>query len=69
MLWEDHAAVNTLASFYDKNKCVALLDTTIMKACNSTTLALLLSRIIQSIDKDWIDVLGRLSSLHEKACF
>lgn len=55
-------AVNTLASsFYDSSlnsKCVALLDTTLMKACNSTTLALLLSRVIQNIDKDWVDVIG-----------
>uniref|UniRef100_A0A1X7U6P4 DUF4371 domain-containing protein n=1 Tax=Amphimedon queenslandica TaxID=400682 RepID=A0A1X7U6P4_AMPQE len=54
-------AVNTLASFYDSslnNKSVALLDTTLMKACNSTTLALLLSRVIQNIDKDRVDVIG-----------
>ena len=54
-------AINTLISFYNsstKNKCVLLVDTSLMKPCNSTTLALLQSKVLKDIDNDWDDVIG-----------
>ena len=64
-------AVNTLISFYNsstKNKSVLLVDTSLMKSCNSTTLALLQSKVLKDIDKDWDDVieLSTVSSAYMK---
>lgn len=54
-------AVNTLISFYNsstKNKCVLLVDTSLMKSCDSTTLALFQSKVLKDINEDWHDVIG-----------
>ena len=37
---------------------VALVDTSIMASCNSTSVALLLSQALKKVDKDWLDVIG-----------
>lgn len=57
-------AVNTLISFYDDsagNKAVCLVDTCLVKASNSTTLAFVLDRVLREIDKEWNDVIGLAS--------
>ena len=54
-------AVNSIIAFYDDDlmeKAVLLADTCILKACNSTTLALVLDRVLDELDKDWTDVIG-----------
>ena len=59
-------AVNTLVSFCDNSKSeakkvVLLVDTCLLKACNSTTLAFVLARVLSEIHKDWVDVIGLAS--------
>lgn len=54
-------SVNTLFCFYDKSKGskeILLVDTSILKAVNSTSLSLLLGRIIQDFNEDWDDLLA-----------
>ena len=54
-------AVNTLIAFYDDDrfaKTVLLVDTCILKACNSTTLAFVLARVLDELGKEWTDVIG-----------
>ena len=53
-------AVNTLFCFYDRNKNskqIVLVDTSILRAVNSTSLSLLLGRILEEFNKDWDDLL------------
>ena len=55
------SAINTLISFYDcttNQKLVLLIDTSIVKSCNSTTAALTASKSLSNIDKDWSGVIG-----------
>ena len=54
-------SVNTLFCFYGKRKGskeILLVDTSILKAVNSTSLSLLHGCIIQDFDKDWDDLLA-----------
>ena len=58
-------AVNTLLSYYlvEKNeKAVTLVDTSILRSCNSTSLAaLLLTKVLTDFGKDWDNVIGLAS--------
>ena len=61
-------AVNTLLSYYlvEKNeKAVTLVDTSILRSCNSTSLALLLTKVLTDFGKDWNDVIGLASDSAE----
>ena len=54
-------AINTLISFYNSlsnRKTVLLVDTSIVKSCNSTTAALTVSQALNNVNKSWTDVLG-----------
>ena len=54
-------AVNTLFCFFNKktgSKNIFLVDTSILKAVNSTSLSLLLGQILQNFGKDWSDLLA-----------
>ena len=54
-------AVNTLFRFFNKitgSKNIFLVDTSILKAANSTSLSLLLGQSLQDFRKDWSDLLA-----------
>ena len=58
--------VNALISFYDNSigrdrKVVRLVDTCIVKAYNSTTLAFVLAHVLNEIGKDWVDMIDLVS--------
>ena len=56
-----HQAVNTLFCFYDRSKNakrILLVDTSILRAVNSTSLSLLLRQVLQNFNKDWDDLLA-----------
>ena len=53
--------VNTLFCFYDKNrnaKRIILVDISIFRAVNSTSLSLLLGQVLQNFNRDWDDLLA-----------
>jgi hypothetical protein len=55
------SAMNMLISFYDtpsNMKMVVLVDTSIVKSCNSTTAALVVSQVLSKFGKNWNDVIG-----------
>ena len=48
-------AINTLISFYDSasdKKMILLVDTSLVKSCNSTTVALTVSQALSNIEKN-----------------
>jgi hypothetical protein len=51
-------AVNTLVDTDNKTKSVSLIDTSILGKCNSSSIAILTTKVLNDYGKEWSNLIG-----------